>query len=207
MERILMFKDTEKFNVEIKTYSKLIPAFQEILDTYLKMDLPGITGIEFQDLVNNTETFVFDKKTNSQELKFMGLPVDKKEASKLLVKDSNYYQLLEQTQSVKKAINWSYFLGYTDVIDNEVVLKREFINKLEDRYNIYAETPEEIRLYEFAKTILEAANNCFGKDKGKVDLANVISTIIDVNAAPYFHTGEASWQLRYYAIKNFYQSK
>lgn len=206
MERILMFKDTQKFNAEIKTYSKLIPAFQEILNTYLEMDLPCITGKEFQDLVNNTEAFVFDKKINGQELKFMGLPIDKKEASKLLVKDSSFCQLLEQTQSVKKEINWSYFLGYTDVIDNEVVLKKEFINKLEERYNIYAETPEEIRLYEFAKTILEAANNYFDKDKGKVNLAQVISKIIDVNAAPYFHKGEASWELNYYGIKNFFNN-
>lgn len=180
MNKVLMATNTAKYNEQIKINSILLPQMNNVLAAYIAMGIGHVTGAEFKALLYAPEENVFDKMTNGEPVTIMGFAIDKAKAMDMMVKPVGYDVFIASVIDFKNKKNWGHYLGLVDVsVDGlEVVLSQSVIDKELEASKIYAEGANQILMYNFAKDILELANETFGARAGHYDFTDMVNSII-----------------------------
>lgn len=202
MEKVLMYFDARGFKDEVSSHSHLLPVLNEIYSVYSQMGFEDVTGEMFVKLVENTEEFLLDKKLSGKELQFLGMPIDKEKASELFIKNDAHKQLIELVTSLKRNLNWDYYLKLVEVTNGEVCLNKSFIEKIEERYKTHAVKERELKVLEFAKSIVEQANNLFKENViGNFPLHHFIEEIINTQTGYHGSPSITPWTIKANGIK------
>lgn len=183
MSHILMHTDNSKFNDEIKRLSIHLPELTEILGAYNSIGVGKINGPQFQSLVREPASFIFDKMTNGEDVVIGGLKINKAKALDILEKPAGYERMVALIQNYKAKPNWEHHLDNVDLDGSEVTLKQCLIDCETEACKIYATTDKEKRVFEFAEGLIALAEAKFGDTKP--DLAQLVNSIITTQANPF----------------------
>ncbi len=171
----LSFKQKE-FNQDIESHSILLPFFNEVFQSYQAMKLPELTLNEFRELINKPEAVVFEKMTQGKVMEMNGFKIASEKAFNMIEKPEGYEKLIASINAVKAGLNFDWFLNNVSIENGEVILNSELINQITERNTVYARTEQQLKAYEFTKTVIEKAVECFGD--GTQDISFLLAGFI-----------------------------
>lgn len=198
MKKILIHTDHNR-SKQLTTKRKVhLEDLNEILSEYNKLGLDELTGNEFQELISNPKSVVFDKINNGEAASIGGLPINKHKALELVTMPAGFHQLEALIESFKRSrSDYSTHLCHVDIVDNEVVIKQCVIDADIEAGKIYLQTEKEKTLFDFLEGVISLANEKFGKRP--YDLGNLISSKISFNNGP----GQPLYKIKYSTLKGF----
>ncbi len=143
-----------------------LPDLNEILSDYLSLALPPLTGTEFQSLIHDPKSLIFDKVNGDQPLTFNGMDITKAKAIELVKLPEGTDELCNLIEAFRNnRKNWQVLLTYTDVVNGSVVLKQSVIEQDIKDTEIYLTTDKEKALYLFLEAVKKAAIDNLGGKK------------------------------------------
>lgn len=199
MTPFLMYTDTNHSNNHIRQAKIHLEDLNEILNDYKLLNLPEITGPEFQKLIHNPKSVVFDKMNSGASLELNGMPIDRAKAVDLVTMPDGFDSLNQIIESFKRnRSGWNHLLTNIDIDETGVILKQTVIDAHVNSSKIYATTVEEKALFDFLTAVVSAATTAFGTKR--YDLADLIGKRIILDNTP----GSApSYKILYKEIKGF----
>jgi hypothetical protein len=118
----------------------------EILNDYNALNLGAITRPEFQNLIRNPKSVIFDKLNNGKPIEIGGIPVDKAKALELVTLPSGFNAFNSLVESFRNSRpGWNSLLGSVDIEENELIIKQSVIDADIEAGKTYATTDEEKR--------------------------------------------------------------
>ena len=110
------------------------------------MNLGAITRPEFQNLIRNPKSVIFDKLNNGKPIEIGGIPVDKAKALELVTLPSGFNAFNSLVESFRNSRpGWNSLLGSVDIEENELIIKQSVIDADIEAGKTYATTDEEKR--------------------------------------------------------------
>ena len=163
---ILIHTDVPQATAASNSKRVHLPDLNEILSDYLAMALAPLTGAEFQSLIHDPKSLIFDKVNGDQPLTFNGMDVSKAKAMELVKLPEGTDELCNLIEAFRNnRKNWQVLLSYTDVVNGNVVLKQSVIDEDIECSKIYLTTDKEKALHLFLEAVKKAAIDNLGPKK------------------------------------------
>ena len=160
-------------------YSVLLPEMNQVLTAYEAMGIGHLDSETLRNAVNSPEEFVFDKMTKGEPVTIMGFAVDKAKAIEIIVKPNGYNSFMDTIKALKAKQNWQYYLGLVEVDNNQVILSKITVNRVNTMSSKFAETEKEILIYNFGNAFIALAKQTFGENAGGCDIGKMMDEIIN----------------------------
>ena len=188
MDPILIFTDTSRLNEALRQHSVHLADLNEILTDYGVLGLSSLLGEEFQSLVRDPATTIYDKMTGGSPAEINGMPINRAKVMELLQKPAGYDALLEIIDSFKKhRPHWDSILHNVDVVSGKVVLNASVVTAETIASKVFLTTDNEKNLYDFAQAVIAAAGTHLGGVK--YNLSELIERTVYRNVNPVTTTG------------------
>jgi hypothetical protein len=199
MTPVLINTDANYSNNLTKGRKIHLEDLNEILNEYNSLNLEAITGVEFQNLIYDPKSVIFDKINNGSPIEIGGVPINKAKALELVAMPQGFGVLNSLIESFKNSRpNWAPLLVNIDIDETGVILKQSVIDADIEAGKTYVTTAEEKALFDFLTAVISAAGTYFGSRK--YDLGDLVSSGIFTNTEP----GVAEkYKINYKKIKGF----
>lgn len=184
MTPVLINTDSNYSNNLTRQRSVHLADLNEILSEYNSLSLEALTGIEFQNLIHNPKSVIFDKINDGTPILLGGVPISKTKALELVAMPQGFDAMNSLIESFKSnRPGWAPLLINTDIDETGVVLKQSVISADIAAGKTYATTDEEKALFDFLTAVVSAAKTHFGSNK-KYDLGTLVTAKISINNTP-----------------------
>lgn len=181
MKKVLMFTDQDRLEGKIGSCEIYLSLFNDVLKGYLKLNFGPIDFLEFRELVADPECFIFDKMTGGEKIEIAGLKISKHKAIDLLEKPEGYEELIKSIEILKGANGFTFQqLNIHDLVKNEIVLSKDYIDNAKESANVYATNEKELALFEFLNRVMKDAVETFGE--GSISINKLFSECLTIRS-------------------------
>jgi hypothetical protein len=166
MNKILFF-DESNYRLQKEQYELYIPKIQMVVDLFNTLNIGKLLSAEFERLVNDPVSLVYDKITNGKEIDIAGIKINKVKAMEIIEKPAEYYPLID---NIKTLIS-EFSSGYSNCIqkinvskigtyyelneDGYVIFSKLWDTEIKNRNTKYATSSEACSMVNFSKDVIE----------------------------------------------------